>query len=331
MAESALSKTYAEIGPVVARSGLGYDYTLANLSTQQTADVNDAIDKGYTDFLKQKDWTFLRKFTTIQTSAPYSTGTITITNGDATVVLAGGTWPTWAAQGTIYYNGSEYDVSTRTDGNNVELLQQFQGTTASGASYEIRRVWYTLPDDFGQPRSWFTHSTDQWTKKPLTRIAEGDFRALRTGYDTTSYPRHGCIRANTNDFDGTSGTRWEAGFFPLADDEYDLGYTYFVNAAYKLRSAAPATPYPLGGMSHAQAIQDCCIAAARYLFRDLPIDQYKAALRQACEDSIRQDDLLGPADLGYQQEYSDLRYTLWGQHRDGEDRLVTVNGVTPDY
>ena len=60
--------------------------------------------------------------------------------------MATGTWPSWAAQGTLYYNGYECSVASRTEDNDIELDVAWDDDTVAGASYELRRVAYDLPD-----------------------------------------------------------------------------------------------------------------------------------------------------------------------------------------
>jgi len=327
MAESPLSLTYDDISTVVARSGLGLSYTAANWSTQQKADINRAIDKGYSDFLRAHDWRFLKKFTTITTTDPYTTGTITLTDTDATVTLAVGTWPSWAAQGSLYYNGREYSIASRTDDNNIELDAAWADDTVIGASYALRRVAYDLPDDFGQPNSWFTYDAST-SRRPINRVAAGDLLAKRSGNTTTGYPFEAAIRTKTAVFDGTSGQRFEVLFNYLADGAYTLGYSYYILSSTRIRNeTGELTLYPLGGQVHAQAILDCCIAAARYLFDDVPLKDYKENIQVAISDSILNDEHLAPTNLGYNADSSDRILTNW---RDDDNCFVTVNGVIPD-
>jgi len=323
MAESSLSIAYADLSVMVARYGLDLSYSADDWSEQETADIDRAIDKGYSDFLAAHDWRFLKKFATITTTAPYSTGTITLTEDDATVTLADGTWPTWAAQGTLYYNGYEYSVSSRTDGSDIELDADWTDDTVSEASYELRRVAYDLPDDFGQPDSWFTYSST-YNRSPLNRISAADFLAKRSGNTTTGYPDTAAIRAKTGSFDNTDGQRFEVCFHPLADAAYQLGYSYYILTAKDLDAT---DKYPLGGQVHGQAILDCCIAAARYLMNNVPLVEYKQNIREAIKESILRDEQLAPTDLGYNADRSDRSFTSW---RDEDNYYVTVNDVLPD-
>lgn len=323
MAESSLSLAYADLAAIVARSGLALSYSSGDWSAQELIDIDRSIDKGYADFLGAHDWSFLKKFATITTTTPYSTGTITLTQSDATVTLAVGTWPAWAAQGSLYYNGREYGVSSRTDDADIELDADWTDDTVSGASYELRRTAYDLPDDFGQPNSWFAYDTS-YNRDPMKRIAANDILSLRSGHTTTTYPEFAAIRPKTADFDNTDGQRFELLLHPLADAAYTLGYSYYILAAKDLDST---DKYPLGGQVHGQAILECCIAAARYLFDDVPLKEYKNNIQEAIRDSILKDEQLALTHLGYNADRSDRGSTSWR----AEDRFyVTVNSVLPD-
>lgn len=323
MAESGLSLGYSDFAAAVARSALGYSGTSTDWTAQQLSDVDNSVKKGYSDFLAAYDWNFLKKFATITTTAGYGTGTIALTDGDATVTLTDGTWPSWAAQGTLYYNGHEYAVSSRTSDSEIELISAWDDDDVSAGSYSLRRIAYDLPDDFGQPSSWFTYDT-QHNRPPINRVEASNILALRSGNATTGYPCMAAIRMKTAQFDNSTGQRFEVLFYPLADSSYTLGYSYKILAA---NSLSAETPYPLGGQVHAQAIQDCCIAAARYLYRDMTIIDYRNELRVAIQDSISKDNDLAPSFLGYNLDRSDSQNTSWNS---SGDHYVTVNGVIPN-
>jgi len=76
----------------------------------------------------------------VSTSARYSTGTVTLTRGSATVTLATGTWPEWIVGRHLQFNGEQemYKVATRTSDSVVVLDRAYAGKF-SGASktYEL--------------------------------------------------------------------------------------------------------------------------------------------------------------------------------------------------
>jgi len=323
MSESALSLGYADIAAVVGRTALRYSHTSTDWDAGQLSDINEAIDKGYSDFLSENRWSFLSQTATITTTAPYSTGTLAFVDGDATVTLTDGVFPSWAASGTIYYEGTEYEVDSRTDDTNIELVTAWNTDSVSGVSYGLRRIYYDLPDNFGNPTSFFTYSSD-YNRYPIKRISEPMFRSYRNTNYSTGEPSCAALKPKTTDFDGTAGTRWEVMFYPLADGAYTLAYSYDVLGATQLRAA---TPYPLGGQAHAQTVQDCCILAAKYLIRDMPLSEYRSGISEACRRSIEIDGNTAPSTLGYNGDNSDGG-SYYGRI-DTDTRFVTVNGVVP--
>lgn len=82
-------------------------------------------------------------------TADYTTGTITLTNGDATVTGSGTTF-TAAMVGRWLQSTDDkewYRIASFTNTTSIELEHAFQGTTAAGASYKIGEV-SELPEDY---------------------------------------------------------------------------------------------------------------------------------------------------------------------------------------
>jgi hypothetical protein len=105
--------------------------------------ANDALDMVSSERL----WPHLLRRAMLSLHGPYSTGTITITNGSANVELVGGTWPSWAASGKIFVENQIIDVYTRTDNDTLTMADVWGATTISGASYILYQNEYDLPDD----------------------------------------------------------------------------------------------------------------------------------------------------------------------------------------
>lgn len=118
-----------------------------NVGTAADAQIVAAINAGLSRVAKAHRWSWLQTDGDLTFNAAYSTGTVTLTNGDATVTLTGGTWPTWAASGKFLYNGQTFRVLSRTSNSEIELTTTWAGTTVSGVSYDIYQNEYTLPTD----------------------------------------------------------------------------------------------------------------------------------------------------------------------------------------
>ena len=71
---------------------------------------------------------------------PYTTGTISATNGDATITGSGTTWTSAMAGRYILVDGFYYEIDSVTDTTHLELTYAFDGSNQSGAGYAIADV-----------------------------------------------------------------------------------------------------------------------------------------------------------------------------------------------
>lgn len=120
------------------------------------------------------------------TADDYSTGTVTVTNGDATVTGAGGATFTAQVVGRYFRatnDGDWYRIETYTDSSNIELNKKFEGTTAAGASYEIVEALpvpeslHVLPIYFAAAHVYMTKKDPQNEVKYMSLFNDGLRRA----------------------------------------------------------------------------------------------------------------------------------------------------------
>lgn len=125
--------------------------------------VNDALDMVSSERL----WPHLLRKGYLSLNAPYSTGTIALVNGSATVTLTTGTWPSWAASGKIFINNQIIDIATRVSDSQVTMADVWGADGISG-TYTLYQNEYDLPDDLwrfhrnlpGQRWGWGAMPTD---------------------------------------------------------------------------------------------------------------------------------------------------------------------------
>lgn len=122
---------------------MAVDLTGSKADTIIKGAVNDALDM----VSSEQSWPWLLRSSTLDLRGYYSTGTITITNGSANIVLSGGTWPSWAASGKIQVSGQVIDIATRTDGTTLTMADAWVPATITAASYILYQNEYDLPDD----------------------------------------------------------------------------------------------------------------------------------------------------------------------------------------
>ena len=102
--------------------------------------------------------------------ADYTTGTITLTNEDATVTGAGTTFLNSMVGRYLKYNENWYKIKTFTSTTSLELEYAYDGTTVAGASYTIGEV-SVLPEDY-QEIPVYKAASVYYTKKGLTPRAQ---------------------------------------------------------------------------------------------------------------------------------------------------------------
>ena len=195
MAESSLSIKYADLQREIGME-VGYDRNPSNWTSQQTADVDHIIKQALRSVYRpapipgaaiSHEWSFLRPVTTITTTAPQTTGTVTVSSG--VVTLAGATWPSYvtddATQAELVVGGSTYPVASRQSSTQITLLNTAVNVSA-GALYTLRRVWYLLPDDFAGINGPITYDSDFTRYQGIEERSEADIRVARQNDNTAN-------------------------------------------------------------------------------------------------------------------------------------------------
>lgn len=110
-----------------------------------------AIQFAMNEMQSKRTWAYYYQIGHINTVAPYDTGTIEYTHSTKTVTLTGGTFPTWAGDGTINIDQVPYPIVSRTSATALVLADANNpgDDVASGTEYTIYREMFTLPVDFG--------------------------------------------------------------------------------------------------------------------------------------------------------------------------------------
>lgn len=270
MAESSLSLTTVEFRKAIARYlGLGVNVTFSGLTATEQADVNSMLNMALRQFYWPHTlgtkyghrWSFLMPTTTITTSAPYETGTVTIVAG--VVTLDSGTFPSWAADGELILDGITYTVNTR-DGNTQVTLDDLTVAASAGSEYQLVRPFYTMPDDFGGLLSALTWRPGETSWTTLEQSHELALRERRQYTDLVDAPQRFALRPKT--FDATVGQRFELLFEPVPDDAYIFTYTYRVRP----NQLSDSNLYPYGGAEHSETILASCLAVAEKVRMDAP-------------------------------------------------------------
>jgi hypothetical protein len=189
----------------------------------QTKTVNDcqrSIINGYREFNASHEWSYLFQRQRITTVAPYSTGTVTYTNATRALDLAGGTWPTWAAYGTVMIANVVYEVASRASGTQLILSQSSNpgADLAAGTSYSIFRDTYPMPCDYQRGFDMIELVGGQL----CTQVVPVDWLTPQQLSASAAKPRQFCVTADPN-YLGVLAAR----FFPRPDAAYNFDFIYY--------------------------------------------------------------------------------------------------------
>ncbi len=268
-------------------------------------------------------WSFLSPTRTLVTSAPYSTGTVAVTNGSATVTGTLTVFPSWAASGSIRINGSRlYTILTRGGDTSLTLDEVWAGTTGTGLTYILSQEVYDLPDDFGALAGDITYEPGLSGQKLLI-INEGRLRDARQGGNYTGgKPLFAAIRPKLKGTSTTVGQRQEIMFLPDPDASYTLSYPYdvFPNAL------GSADYFTYGGAALSELILQSCLAVAENRALDnrgIHQARFDEMLSAAIAVDLRQ----RPRNFGYNGDRSDDLHSRKRPILSDTNESCTYNGV----
>lgn len=135
--------TFAEIQPALDEIEAAGGGTLYLASGTYTFTTDILVPGGVTLQGVSRDGVILDTDTfslKIVGSDAYSTGTVTISNGDTTVVGSGTTWTSAMVGREIFLDGFWYEITARTDNTHIDIAFPYTGTNLAGATYVLATV-----------------------------------------------------------------------------------------------------------------------------------------------------------------------------------------------
>ena len=141
-----MSKTLGQLRVMLAKtpSGAGVDSVL----------LDGYINSRLREIIERNDWLRLIKIGTIQTIAPYETGTVALTNGVNTVTGTGTTFTSGMTGRRFRPEGrSEFYTFTYVSATSGTLDRVYEGDDVTGASFKIFKNIYAMPSDLDRIES----------------------------------------------------------------------------------------------------------------------------------------------------------------------------------
>lgn len=167
-------------------------------------------------------WTERRKEGELRTFAPYSTGTVTATNGSATITGSGTTFPT-TYTATLFrfgldYTGPFYPVTSRDSGTGLTLSANYHEATVSGSAYVLWQDVYRLATDVDTLIDIRLHKEGQ--DGPLALTTESRLDSVAYAPRFSDSPKVLAMTAPSS-----AGVK-QVRLWPVPDTTYRLPYRY---------------------------------------------------------------------------------------------------------
>ncbi len=149
-----------------------------------------AVQQGIKDLGAQRDWSDRKAWFNFASNADYSTGTIAYdhTGGayERLVTLTDGTWPSWAASGTVLISNVPYLVERRLSDTTLTLRPTSNpgADVASGTSFYIYQEYYPLPADCSG--NCYLQRLNDFDPQPVT---PAEFHTLKESQEYIGQPR----------------------------------------------------------------------------------------------------------------------------------------------
>lgn len=250
----------ASYGLLMERVGHELFGIRSGFTADQTTDILQCIRDGLSYVYNAHDWSFFHPVKDVTTTAPYSTGTVTIDDG--VVTLSGGTWPSWAATGLLKVSNAYYSIASR-DADDQLTLNDTSVDVTDDTAFELGRPEVPLEDTFEAVAndSELTYYPDQNVWYPA--VKQRHDQAIRSMQQANPYywrPAYYSVR--TVEFDATVGSRKRLAFYPIPD----AAYTLRVPMLLRPTMIDSTNKYPVGGETLAQLIIEACLMAVEMDF-----------------------------------------------------------------
>lgn len=196
------------------------DQTVAAYATRLKRALNLTIQ----DICSRRDWKFLQEREIIQTVADYTTGTVDITNGSATVTGTSTVFASTHVRSFINFQGdlNWYEITARASNTSITISPAFGGTTATGQTYKIRQVFYSLTSDASR----VLDIRQATTPAKLANLGYRSIDLYQPDIETTGAPMAYALFRNDPAIGVTAAKKRQLQFFPTPDAVYNMEVRY---------------------------------------------------------------------------------------------------------
>lgn len=275
--------------------------------TQQYPGVNPELISGwinqrYTSILDQLSWSRLNVSAILQTTAPYTTGTVAVVSGSNALTLTGGTW-------TAGMTGLEFRVSgrdeiytfTRLSDTTGTLDRPYEGDDDASASYTIFKRIYALPANC---RLLEDSAFDTFTLGSLERRSLAQLNASAPGRPLSGTPQ---IWVSAMD-DASSPPNMQVELYPVPDAAIGIPYTYIADQAELTSTSAVILPWIRPAALLAGVSADCLNHLEKFSGADRAEAKFVREVSSLRANEARRE---GPSQMALSSHYTSHRSRRW--------------------
>jgi hypothetical protein len=114
-------------------------------SEQSTTEIKEAVNEALFWLAGEYPWPNLCEEYQLTIYAPYSTGTIAVSSGTATILGTGTVFPSWADDALLLVDDVFLEVDSRDSDTQLTLSETWDAASLTGESYSLYRCEYDKP------------------------------------------------------------------------------------------------------------------------------------------------------------------------------------------
>jgi hypothetical protein len=259
------------------------------------------ISDCYQDILAELSWSRQTVQGMLLTNAPYTTGTVAVTQGSNAVTGTGTTWIAGMTGRAFRVTGrDEYYEFTFTGATTATLDRVFEGPTAATAGYSVFQAIYSLPSNCRLlPDDAFSNSFGG-----LTRISHGQLNDSAPTRSQTGTPLYWASYMD----DGSTPPGMQVELYPVPSTAVGIPFTYLADS-----DSPTATATIMQVWLEPSALIQRVVALAKADLKDYTGAQLANvaaanALKQMRANEARR---MGPAELTLSDYYTRHRAKRW--------------------
>ena len=233
------------------------------------------LTRGYEEILDSLQWVLLEGDSILQTTAPYTTGTVALTLGSNAVTGTGTTFTSGMTGRRFWAGGEAVYTFTQTSATGGTLDRPWEGATNATAGYSIFQARYQL----GLAVKNLSAVQNPQLGADLKRLTSGEMARMQLAYQT-GQPMYWAPAADTDET--TPPVYHQIDLYPVPNSSVGLPFQYVLSPYGFDGSNTSSSPLPWVStnaiVAHARA--RCLRSLGKFAEAQAELMSYRAGLQQ---------------------------------------------------